>query len=148
MDTLRLLFNVSKNEQALPTYITEVTDDIGTRRYKFTRDYAKLLTRVMHLITNILNDYWKTAGMVETFSFGWSYHYDMEFSKLVYKKWATRLVLESIKDGLLARIQLAMEAVEECYSCTGHVSNMPKLITMAQVTTQDRYLQAEDLQWE
>ena len=102
----------------------------------------------MHLITNILNDYWKTAGMVETFSFGWSYHYDMEFSKLVYKKWATRLVLESIKDGLLARIQLAMEAVEECYSCTGHVSNMPKLITMAQVTTQDRYLQAEDLQWE
>lgn len=115
---------------SFPNIHIEVKDNTGFKRYEFTPNYTELLTQVMNLITSTLNDYWKTAGTVETFSFGWSYHYDMEFSKLMYRKWATRLVLESIKDRLLAWIQLAMEAVKECYSCMGYVLNMPKWITM------------------
>ena len=81
-DTLRALFGTSRKDRA---YIIEVADEAGLKRYKFAPQYAELLTRVMHLITNLLNDYWKVAGFTKVFSFGWSANYDMEFSKLVYR---------------------------------------------------------------
>jgi len=66
----------------------------------------------MQLVSSVLNDYLQAAGKTRTFSFGKSSHYEMEFSDLVYRQWATRLILESFENRLLGRIQLAKEAIE------------------------------------
>ena len=147
-DTLRVLFKASENEQALLMSITEVKDDTGVKKYEFAPEYAELLASAMHLITSTLNDYWENAGTTKTFSFGWSSNYDMAFSKLIYRRWATRLVLNSIKDRLLTRIRLAMEAIEECSFGTGYVSNTPRPIGTDQARVQDSSPRAEDLLWE
>ena len=43
-DTLHTLFSLSEKEQANPTFITEVNDNTGIKRFKFAPKYAKLLT--------------------------------------------------------------------------------------------------------
>ena len=145
-DTLHALFGASRNKRA---YIIEVMDDTGLKRYEFAPEYAELLVQAMHLITNLLNRYWKVARFTKVFSFGRSSNYDMEFSKLVYRSWATHLVLRSVRNRLLARIQVAMEAVEECSHSTSYVLNTIRLtITTDQVPTQGQSPKAEDLCWE
>ena len=79
-------------------------NEAGIRRFKFAHEYAELLSRAMSLITNLINHYWKAAGTTNIFSFGWSSNYSMEFSRLIHNNWATRLVLNSIKDRLLVQI--------------------------------------------
>lgn len=72
----------------------------------------------------------------------------MEFSKLVYRSWAMHLVLRSVKERLLVRIQVAIKAVEECSFAITYVSNMLKSITMDHVWMQGQSPHAEDLHWE
>lgn len=147
-DTLHTLFSLSEKEQANPTFITEVNDNTGIKRFKFAPKYAKLLTWAMHLITNSLNNHWKATGTSKIFSFGWSYNYNMEFSKLVYRGWAMHLVLRSVRDRLLTWIQVAMEAVEECISGTGYPLNIPRLTITDQIRMQGFSPASEDLCWE
>jgi len=111
-DALRVLFREPDRTQAYPTPIIEVRDNIGVKRFKFDPDYAEQLKLAMNFVSSTLNDYLQAAGKSRTFSFGRSAHYDMEFSDLVYRRWATKLVLESFEQRLLARIQLAKDAIE------------------------------------
>src|ERR1700733_9452337 len=111
-EALHVLFHEVERAQAFPTPIIEVRDNVGVKRFKFYPDYADQLTLAMHLVSSTLNDYLMAARKPKTFSFGRSSHYDMEFSDLVYRRWATRLVLESFERRILARIQLAKEAIE------------------------------------
>jgi len=128
VNTLCTLFKASEEEPVLITSITEAKDDAGTKKYEFTPEYAELLARAMHLITDLLNNYWKVAEPTKVFSFGWSSHYDMDFAKLVYRRWATRLVLRSVRDRMLARIQLlwklwrnALQAPDASRICQGQL---------------------------
>ena len=66
----------------------------------------------LQLVSRILNDYLQATGKTRTFSFGKSSHYKMEFSDLIYRHWATCLILESFENRLLKQIQLAKEAIE------------------------------------
>jgi len=111
-DALRAIFHEPDRAQSFPMPIVEVRDNIGVKKFKFDPDYAEQLALAMHLASSNLNDYLQTARKSRTFSFGKSSHYDMEFSELVYRRWATRLVLESFECRLLARILLAKEAIE------------------------------------
>ena len=111
-EALTVLFDKNKRDQSFPSTITETRDGLGTKRYKFEPDYADHLTLAMQLVTDTLNDYLQAAGKTRTFSFGRSSHYEMEFSNLVYRHWATRLILESFERRLLGRIQLAQKAIE------------------------------------
>src|SRR6266849_301110 len=81
------------------------------------------------------------------FSFGWSSNYDMEFSNLIYRNWATHLVLKSTNDRLLARILLAKEVVEEFYSSDGGASNTTRSTATDPMKMQNSPWQAEDLRW-
>jgi len=60
-----------------------VQDNSGLKRHQFDPLYAGQLTRAMQLLTSTLNDYLQVAGLPRTFSFGWSSHYDIEFSDLL-----------------------------------------------------------------
>ncbi len=146
-NTLRTPFKASGKEQAFIVSFTEVVDGVSIKKYKFAPEYAELLARAIHLITNRINDYWKAAGTSKVFSFGWSSNYDMEFSNLIYRNWATRLVLNSTNDRLLARILLAKEVVEEFYSSDGGASNTTRSTATDPMKMQNSPWQAEDLRW-
>ena len=111
-DALRSIFHEPERIQSFPTPIVEVRDNVGIKKYKFDPDYAEQLALVMNLVSSNLNDYLQAAGKSRTFSFGKSSHYDMEFSELVYRRWATRIVLESFEQRLLTRISLAKDAIK------------------------------------
>ena len=112
VEALHALFNQSERLRTFPSFITETQDKEGTKRYKFQPDYADHLMLAMQLVGDILNDYLQAAGKTRTFLFGRSSHYEMEFADLVYRQWATRLILESFEHILLGRIQLAKVAIE------------------------------------
>ena len=146
-NTLCALFRASKKDEAFIMSLTEVTDNASIKKYEFAPEYAELLTRTMCRITDMINDYWKAAGTTKVFSFGWSSNYDVEFSKLIYRKWATRLVLNSINDRVLARILLAKEVVEEFSTGAGCATEATRSTATNPTRMLNYSLQAEDLHW-
>lgn len=166
-EALHVLFHEVERAQAFPTPIIEVRDNVGVKRFKFYPDYADQLTLAMHLVSSTLNDYLMAARKPKTFSFGRSSHYDMEFSDLVYRRWATRLVLESFERRILARIQLAKEAIESFITesefkpgtgppriaspafstSTVFAADVLGMIAADQATTRNGSPQAEDQRW-
>ena len=111
-EALIVLFEENERAQSFPSTITETRDNVGIKRFKFVPDYTNHLTLAMQLVSDTLNDYLQAAGKTRTFSFGRSSHYEMEFTSLVYRHWATRLILESFEQRLLGRIRLAQKAIE------------------------------------
>jgi hypothetical protein len=98
-------------EPTHPTRIITVPDNSGIKRYLFNPNYARQLTLAMRLLSGTFNDYLQAAGLPRTFSFGRSSHHDMEFSELVYRQWATQLILKSCERRVLARILIAREMI-------------------------------------
>ena len=112
VEALCILFDKNERSQLFPSFVTETSDKKGVKWYKFQPDYVDHLTLAMQLVSRILNDYLQAAGKTRTFWFGKSSHYEMEFSDLVYRHWATHLILESFKNRLLRWNQLAKEVIE------------------------------------
>lgn len=121
----------------------------------------------MQLVSSTLNDYLQAAGKTRTFSFRKSSHYEMEFTDLVYRHWATRLILESFELRLLGHIQLAQRAIESFITesefkpgmgpphiaspvfstSTIFTNDMQGMIKKDQLTAQGNSPQAEDQTW-
>jgi len=101
---MTLLFHESDEVHLFTRHLINVQDHAGIKRYTFGPNYARQLTLAMQLVSSTFNDYLQAAGLPKTFSFGRSSHYDMEFSELVYRQWATRLILKSCERRVLACI--------------------------------------------
>lgn len=167
-EALHFLSKEPDRTQAFPTPIVEVRDNKGVRKYKFQVNYAQHLTMTMELVSSILNDYLQATLKPRTFSFRRSEHYNMEFAELVYKHWATRLILESFECRLLARIQLAKESIEAFINesefrpgegppkiaspafstSTIFASEVNRILTTDQAVTQGGSPSVEDKRWE
>ena len=145
-----------------PTRIITVQDNSGIKRYLFDPNYARQLTLAMRLLSGTFNDYLQVAGLPRTFSFRRSSHYDMEFSELVYRQWATCLILKACKRRVLARIQIARETIRsfinksELKPClTSPVFSIDSMLSkeVQKMTTPDRVPSqggsplAEDRRW-
>ena len=86
-------------------------------RYWLQSEYAAHLIAVMELVSDMLNEFLRAAKSPRTFSFGSSAYYgNCSFEELVNSDWPSQVIVVSLEQQLIMRIQAAQIAITQFLS--------------------------------